>query len=164
MTDKQEVKVSGMSQFFLFAIPAVLGLGAAMWLGVWIDAHHFRHELSQEDRAASYVGAGVRPTDKIKIVIRDESCVHVTRADLDGADLLIYTENHCGRSIAFMEWHWQLLSPDGTVIKGNWYNTGNCAAPISNGDKAECHVDVTDYSGTVDDRASTLRVWTSDAH
>ena len=51
----------------LASIPYVLGLGAAVWLGVWMTGHDFRRLLSQEDRAAVYTGAAQRPKGKIEI-------------------------------------------------------------------------------------------------
>ena len=148
--------IRSIGRFFLFAIPLVLGLAASVWLGVWIQSHYFQKELSQEDRAAVYTGAQERPKSKVIIQILPHDCTHLTRVDLDGSDLLMYATNDCHAPLDYLAWHWQFVSPDGTVISEGYDNS--CPKPRLPGDKAEC----VPYSGSVkpDDRASVLRAWT----
>ncbi len=138
----------------LSLIPWGLGLGAAVWLGVWVAGHDFRHQLSQEDRAAVYTGAVEKPKGKVKLVVVHRDCVEVTRADFDGAALLLYTRNNCHQFLLYMEWHWEAVSPNGTVIAQGYMNTAYCAAASEPGDVSECRLNV-----YIDDRIETLRVW-----
>src|SRR5258708_5935846 len=91
-----------IGRFFLAAIPWLLGLGASVWLGVWIGYHDFRHQLSQEDRAAIYVGAENRPKAKIIPTIMPKDCTHITRADIDGSTLLLWARNDCDSYLSYM--------------------------------------------------------------
>lgn len=154
-----EVKEDGFNagqrnigRLFLFAIPLALGLGASTWLGVWIGIHQWKHELSQQDRAAAYVGAMERPTSKIKVDIVQKGCVTIDKVDLDGKTLLIYTTNHCHTEISYLDWHWALLSPAGVSIAAE--ETNGCTYPYEPNDKSECKMKVSD-----DDRGALLRVW-----
>lgn len=137
-------------------IPYALGLGLATWGGIWMGIHNFRHQLSQEERAAVYTGAAERPKAKIKVLVESRDCTHLTHADLDGESLVLYAKNDCHVPLRYLAWHWQMLSPNRTVIAQGHENTSSCAVPIQPGDTAECHTQV-----VADDRAETLRVWTS---
>jgi hypothetical protein len=150
----------GVGWYFLAAIPFVLGMGASVWFGVYIGAHNFRKQLSQEQRGAVYVGADPRPKSRLSIQIKAVDCVHITKADIDGRTLMLYASNDCHNSIRYLEWHWQLLSPDGTAIAQGFQN--QCPMPNSPGDKAEC-VFSGPYHGLPDeDRAAIVLVWTGD--
>ena len=145
---------SGIGKFFLALIPWALGLGASVWLGVWIGVYHFRKELSQENRAATYVGATERPKSKIAVQIIPGGCLLVSRVDVDGGDLLIYWKNTCGFRLDYAELHYEAISPDGTILS-QWYDNGSqCSFPTFSGDTAECRTTVRD-----DDRVAKLRVW-----
>jgi hypothetical protein len=143
-----------MSKFFWFCVPAVLGVAASVWLGVYIQAHVFEHQISQEDRAASYTGAAIRPTSKIKVEALNKSCIAITSADIDGNQLLVYSVNHCHRNVRYSEYHWEALSPDGTAIASS-YENWKCPTPREPDRKAECSLEVSD-----DDRIVTIKVWT----
>jgi hypothetical protein len=85
-------------------------------------------------------------------VIKHDSTT-ITKADVNGEDLMIYARNDGGK-LDYMAWHWKLISPDGTAIAEGYTNL--CPEPQRNGDKAECKMTI-----PTDDRASTLRIWTS---
>lgn len=143
-----------VGRFFLALIPWAIAIGAAAWLGIWIGYHNFRHQLSQEDRAAVYTsaaGSTDKPQSKIAVEIKTHGCSHVTRADVDGTNLLMYATQNCGAKMDYFEWHWQAISSNGTVI-GQGY-TNQCPVPGS-GEIAECRMDIKD-----DDRTVRLRVW-----
>ncbi len=142
-----------IGRFFLSAIPAILGIAASVWLGVWIEAHGYLKKLSQESRAAVYTGAQLRPTSKVKAEAPSRGCVKIVRVDIDGEDVIVYGENHCNKVISNSQWYWQLVSPDGTVIHEGYENY-RCSTPSEPGDKAECRFEISD-----DDRATLLRVW-----
>lgn len=141
--------------FFLYAIPLVLGVGASVWLGVYIGVHDFRRELSQEERRSEYVGASVRPKEKLKISVVPYDCTHITKANIDGKDLLLYARNDCHRRLEYNSWHWRLLSPDGVVI-GEGYTNWQCPTLSSPGVITECNLKIKQ-----DDRAALLEVWTT---
>lgn len=157
---------------FLWAIPLILGLAASVWLGVWIDAHEFEHTLTQEQRAAVYVGAGNRPKSKVLVsilpsqprfslaYIKNEPCVPITKVDIDGSTLLMYARNDCKTRVTYLEWHWEEISPNGTVLSQHY--TKDCATPTMTRDTAECERAVNDdsYEPSMDERTATIRVWT----
>jgi hypothetical protein len=138
----------------LALIPWALGIGASAWLGVWIGVHEFRHTLSQEERAAVYAGAQARPKAKIEISVIPHDCSVVTRTDIDGSALLIYSQNNCHKRLDYFAWYWQLVSPNGTVLKDGYQNW-RCPVPVEPNDIAECRIEI-----NTDDRTNILRVWT----
>lgn len=144
-------------RLMLALIPWALAVGFSAWLGFWIALHQYRHELSQEDRAAVYVGAKDRPKDKITIEILPHGCTLVTKADVDGDRLLMYARNECHKTLDYVAWNWQEVSPDGTIIRSGWTNTASCPAPRLAGSSAECSMNI-----VTDDRAKTLQVWTNE--
>lgn len=148
----------GIGRFFTFAIPAVLGMAASVWLGVWITAHGFLDTLSQEQRRAVFVGAEVKPKDPLVVEVVRPNCLVITRVDVAGS-LAIYTRNDCGRVIEFPEWKWQEVSADGTVVEGGYVNTAFCQSPGPEM-KSECVVPESIYYGYHhDDRAVKILVW-----
>lgn len=150
-----------LGRLALALIPWALGIGFAAWLATWISFHNFQHQQTQEDRAAAYVGATIRPKGKIAIDMQHHDCTTVVRSDIDGSKLLLYARNDCGQAINYLAWHWQVLSPDGTLLKQGY--TNQCALP-GPGETAECLLEYLGkeaYSETVDDRADRIRVWTS---
>jgi hypothetical protein len=141
-------------RLMLALIPYALGLAALVWLSFYIGAHKFRRELSQEERAAVYVGAQQRPTQKLKIEVVKRDCSTITRSDVDGEMLLIYARNDCHENLSYFSWHWEEVSPSGTVIGEGYENS--CPNPTFPGDSAECSLHIAS-----DDRASLLRIWTA---
>ena len=137
----------------LSLVVLALGAGVASWLGVFQQAHEIKHKLSQEERAAVYVGAQKRPTSKLRIEQVKRDCPTVTRADIDGAKLLLYARNDCHQDLDYLEFHWQLLSPNQTIIKEGY--TNQCAVASAPGDVSECLIG----NVSTDDRAVSVRVW-----
>lgn len=164
MSEYQEDGVNAgarnVGRFFLAAIPWILGLAAAVWFGVYVGIHNFRHELSQEElehirqqRAAVYVGAENRPTGKMKVDIVPNWCVSIIRVDVDGENLLLYGRNDCHTKVDYVVWKWQEVSPNGTSLHTEWTNL--CPEPLLPGDVSECKMEI-----VPDDRAAAVRVWT----
>lgn len=150
-----------VGRFFLWSIPLVLGIAASVWLGVYIGIHDFHHQLTQEERAAVYTGAGSRPKSKIAVELMVRDCVQVVRADLDGSVLYLYAKNnHCEKPLTYVEYHWQELSPNGTVIHEGY--TNQCSTPSVDGDIAECQFDEDHFRELpTDSRTDRIRAWTS---
>lgn len=138
----------------LAAIPWALAVGVSAWIGAYVALHEVRRQLSQEERAAVYTGAAERPKAKIAVEILDKYCVKVTRVDIDGENLVVYTKNECHREIEYgLNWNWRLISPNGTAIASGYTNGAFCARPPLNG-MAECKMSV-----KTDDRAAKIQVW-----
>jgi len=144
-----------IGRFFLALIPWALGIGFAVWLGVYTALHQIHREALQEQRAAQFTGAVERPKSKLKIEVLDKSCLHITHVDVDGDDLALYGKNDCHRTINYPQWDWELASPNGTIVKQGYANGGTCPVPKIAGSTAECKP----YNYSQDDRAETLRVW-----
>ena len=104
-----------VGRFFLALIPWALGIGFTVWLGAWIGVSKYKHDVSQERRAAVYVGAENKPEEKLKIQVIKHDSTTITKADVNGEDLMIYARNDGGK-LDYMAWHWKLISPDGTAI------------------------------------------------
>ena len=143
-----------LGRFFLALVPWALGIGALAWLSVYIGVHTFYHEKLQEDRAAQWTGAEQRPAGKIAVEIRPVDCLHIKHADIDGDELSLYAQNDCHQSITYNEWHWQQISPDGTITHEGYANGATCATLNDAGDKGECKLTLED-----DDRVKKIRVW-----
>lgn len=142
-----------IGRFFLSLIPWALGIGFMVWFGAWAGVAKYKHDISQERRAAVYVGAETKPEEKIKLDVVKHDCTTISRADVNGSDLMIYARNDCKGRLSYLAWHWQTISPDGTVV-GQGYTNG---CPIPNpGNKAECKMKIDD-----DERTATVRIWTS---
>lgn len=157
--DGREAGSRNFGRLALFSVPLSLGLAAAVWLGVWIDAHYFRKAVSQEQRAAIAVGASVRPSSPIKIVFDDRNCLRTTKADLSGRDLTIYVKNECASRVDWLRVRWQLLAVDDTIIRSGKFDW--CNAPTRRGDTAECMVGdgySNFYKVSDDDRGASMRV------
>jgi hypothetical protein len=103
----------------LWCIPAALGIGASIWLGVAIGTHQWINTLSQEQRRAIYVGAENRPKEKIKIETPNAGCLKIDRVDLEGREASVYFHNSCRVMQDFIMINWQLISPNGTLLAGD---------------------------------------------
>lgn len=142
-----------VGRFFLALIPWALAIGAMTWLGAWIAFHEWQREERQAQRASVYVASPEPQKAKIKITPLSRSCLRVERADLDGDDLLLYGSAPKGCSNGYSdytEWHWQLLSPDGTILHQGFTNE----VDLHEGTKAEMKMKIEN-----DDRATELQVW-----
>src|SRR5689334_15526550 len=81
-------------------------LGCILWLTFFKDAHLFRRELSQEDRAAVAVAAVPLPSAKLVIILpTNQFCYKVERAEVDGSDYLLYVRNTCAHRERYAELH-----------------------------------------------------------
>ena len=145
-----------VGRFFLSLVPWAFAIGIMAWIGVWVALDQYNQRVSQERRRASYVGAEEKPKEKLIIDVVPVDCLHVTRADTDGDKLTIYARNDCkDRGVDYTAYHWQAISPDGTILAQNYTNL--CPVPSRYGDKAECQMEV-----STDDRTKSLRIWVKD--
>lgn len=157
MTD---VNIRGVSTFFLFAIPAVLALGALWWLAFGEGLHYFRRELSQEKRHAEAVGAGVLPKNpiEIKIIENRVASVRVDRAEIDGGDLWVYYKNFGQSRKEYIRYQWRLIAPDGTIVQSqegypSIYSKTSSPDSLMPGQRAEMRLKI-----TADPRAVILEI------
>lgn len=165
--DGREAAARNWGRFALSAIPWALGMGASVWLGVYIGVHQINQQTSQEQRAAVAVGAEERPKSRITFDLSTAQtyCAGVTRADIDGPMLRLWATNDCHGPLTGMDWHYEMLSPNGTVLHASVTNQNSayseCPMPRLPKDSAECVFGSSKYSELpIDDRVSTIRVWT----
>lgn len=152
----------GISTFFYFAIPAVLGLAALWWLAFGEGLHYFSRTLSQERRAAEWVGAKIKPRAPLKIDVYNapDSPVKIERATFDGGDLWVYYSSEGGAQ--HIKANWKEYAPDGTVVASdlNIYPSiegeGQSPNDLSAGERAELHLKISS-----DPRAVSIKVWMS---
>lgn len=141
-----EIKISGVSQFFLFAIPAVLALAALWWLAFGEGLHYFRRALSQEKRRAEVVGAVSLPREPIKIEIKNsrENPVVIDRAEVDGGELYVYVTNRGRATVKWMQLRWALKAPDGTIVASKDWLLESYGGPaeLASGERAELHIKI----------------------
>lgn len=172
--------VRNVGRLWLATIPLVLGLAATTWFSLWMMGYGFqrqkeadkkqdeaaKHELTQQERSAVYVGASERPKGKLAVEIVAKSCVAIVRADIDtkkkgypydAADyqysLILYGQNNCGKDLDYTAWNWEMVSPNGTVIKAGYSNNAHCPVPPQ-WSIAECV-----FLIDPDERADKFRVW-----
>lgn len=167
--DGRSAAARNWGRFALSAIPWALGMGASVWLGVYVGVHHFRREVSQEQRGAVAVGAAERPKSKIAFDFTSAQtyCAGVTRGDIEGSTMRLYATNDCSKGpLTGMDWRYEMLSPNGTVLHAgdldqNWPGM-TCPTPRLKGDSAECIFEDGRYDKSipVDDRVVKMRVWT----
>lgn len=166
--DGLEASRRNFGRLALSAIPWVLGMGSSVWFGVYLGLHQFRREISQEQRAAVAVGAQARPKGKIAFdfTAAQTYCAGITRGDVEGATMRLYAFNDCHKPLTGMDWHYEMLSANGTVLhagKTNQFSHVSCPTPTQPGDSAECVFGNQNYYSTeipIDDRVVTMRVWT----
>lgn len=121
------IRINGFSALMLWSIPLAMGLAASVWLGFFIRGHYFLQGLSQEQRHADFVGASVRPTGPVKVVIVNETGnnVIVERGDILGTSLTFYYRNTgkgWAENICFTV---REKAPDGTVVGTHTYLADN---------------------------------------
>ncbi len=152
-----KVTVTGLSILAYFAIPVVLGLAAIYWLSVGEGIHYFHRELSQEARHNIVVGTKILPKDPIDIQFsgRPDDAIKITRAEIDGGDVWVWYQNVGQSRAIFIQFHWSLISPDGTVIKQHesYASVYDGAQELDPGEKGEVHFPIVS-----DPRAKTLKL------
>jgi hypothetical protein len=156
-----EIKIAGVSQFFFFAIPLVLAVGATAWLTFFDGAHQLQRAWSQEKRHAEFVGAPRPIKAPLKIIAEParDARVIVDHAEINGGDLWIYYKNVSASRVASIRFNWKEASPDGTVVAfGEGYPSiyGESHSPdeLDPGERAELHLKIKS-----DPRAATMTIW-----
>ena len=81
-----------IGRFFLFAIPAILGVAFLIWFAAYMGVVEYIHELSQQKRAAIYVGVKEPPKEKLKINVERHDCTEIVSVDVNGNDLVMYAK------------------------------------------------------------------------
>lgn len=118
-----DINIRGLSTFFLFAIPAVLGLAAIYWLFFVRGVIDVRRGMVMDSRHNEIVGAAKLPRGAVQMVIAGgiPNGPVIERAEIYGANLTVWVRNdgdkpwgaRYPRSIKII---WKAMSPDGTVI------------------------------------------------
>lgn len=118
---KDVVEVKGISQFFYFGIPAVLGVAAVLWLGFYVSVHDFSRKVTQDNRGAQAVGASPLPKEAFHVTIRNkkEACAQIDSASVEDDALVVYLHNRCPYEVRSVKILWKVIAPDGTVIGAN---------------------------------------------
>ena len=142
---------------YLWTIPLILGLAAAVWFGFYLNVHYFRRELSQEERAAIYVGAKERPKSKINIETPNHGIVKIDRVDLDGTAAMLYFHNSGTGVLTFLKASWTLISPDGTRMASGSDYIENINGPTTLGPGEKGEAIFQGYQGIrIDSRTATI--------
>jgi hypothetical protein len=112
---------------------------------------------------------GVPATEPIKepvrLVIKNKSCMKVTKAYLDAGNLYAYVQRECRGGAAdatggYMAVHYQAKAPDGTIIASGYDNE---AKLTEYGDVAEIRFTPSGYNEIpADDRIVLIEVWATD--
>ncbi len=102
-------------------IPAALAGAGLMWLAFYTGVIDWSKAQRVEARMDNRVGVNGQLTKPVELIIRTPDCFRVSRAYLDGQQLTVYLHNGCHEQIGYYEWHYNEVSPDGTIIH-SWYD------------------------------------------
>lgn len=154
----EEVKVKGFSELCLAVIPWILGLAAVVWFGLYVSVHEFNRTVTQEKRAADWVGEKTPPKAAVKLVIknRERGCTKIESAHFDGDDLWVYAQRICGGP-GYAEIHWKAVAADGTVVSAGYDNSTGLES-ADDGERAEYKP----YSYKPDPRTTAVILYTKD--
>ena len=153
--ENESTKSRGIGSFFFAAIPGILGAGAVLWLLFVTGVVDFHRQEILQGRMDNRVGVVEPLKEPVKLIVEDEYCVKITKAFLDGDSLTAYMTSGCHEYLDYWELHWEVKSPDGTILDSGYDNTA-FLPPLHAGEKAE-HV----FSLPSDSRTNTVVVWTS---
>lgn len=155
-----QIEISGFSALMFALIPWALAIAAAAWLVFFDGARILARTMSQEKRAATYVGAKVAPKEPMKIEIKAQpnDRIVIDKVDFDGGDLWVYYRNAGTGRETYIKFAWQQLAPDGTIIKSgdgypDIYSENDAPSDLDGGQRAEMHLKI-----TTDPRAATLAI------
>lgn len=114
----------------------VIGLGVAgvVWLGFVMTGHDFGNQVSQEHRAAEWVGEKTPPKAPIKIIVKNGSgCIKIDHVRIEGDHLRILTHRVCGVSGDYAEVHWRVVANNTVIDSGytNWQVTASDVGQFS---------------------------------
>lgn len=134
-----------------------LGVGATIWLGFFITEHQWNRDLAQEKRSAEWVGQKDPPKAPVKITVRNQGCLKVTRAIIDDDQSTIFLQRICGKSGDYAELRWKQKANE-TVVYTNYTNWG--VDGIGKGEQLE--FDLRSYEGfELDPRTTEVVLETS---
>lgn len=136
------INLRGVSTFFFFAIPAVLGLAGIYWLAVTRGVVEVRRGFIMNSRHNEIVGAKVLPRGAVQIVLTnaDAHGPVIERADIYGSQLTVWVRNdgevsrgEVGSAITLV---WKIIAPNGVLI-GSGYDFVSWGVPLLPGQVAE---------------------------
>ena len=141
----------------LFAIPLVLGLGASVWLGVWMQAHYFLIDRNQEQRIGQYVAAPDLQRSPYIVTIYRGPKTSVDKVDIHNGQMTVLFHNFSGVNAAGLQIHWQWVSPDGTKLSDDfdWVHQIGGPSELGPGEKGI----LTEKNISPDPRAAGIGVW-----
>lgn len=142
----------------MFLIPLALGLAASVWLGVWIQAHYFLIDVSQQARRGSFVGAP-DPIQKAYVVTTARGPkTSVDKVDIDGGEMTVVFHNFSRTSESIdNQLHWVWVAPDGTRLSDHWDLVHAIGGPGSLSPQERGIV--TEKNLGTESRASGIEVW-----
>lgn len=103
------------------AIFVLIGLGMMIWLGYFVAHHDWTRQLSQESRAAEWVGEKIPPRAPLKIIIKNSGCLRITRARVDDDEFMVDIQRVCGKAGDYAEFHWRMIA-NNFVLKSGYEN------------------------------------------
>lgn len=155
--DGRSAAARNIGRLALFIIPAALGIAAAIWLGVWIQAHYFLIDRAQEGRRGSAVGAP-DPERAAYIIDLPSADIKVDRVDIENGQMTVLFHNPLGSHwVKDLQLHWQWFAPDNTALADHWDNSRELNGPteLDPGEKGI----VTEKDLRPDARAAGVTVW-----
>jgi hypothetical protein len=140
----EEVKISGVSTFFLYSIPWILGMAALVWLAFLTGLVEFSHSQSAyakrqtyEGRREERVGVNGEILKPVDLIFSNRGCFKIERAFLDTQTLTIYIHNTCAQKREFAHYTVKEYAPDGTIVHSVNEYLPTDDAELDAGDKIE---------------------------
>lgn len=138
-----QIDIKGLSTFFLWSIPAALGLAAIYWLIFVRGFMEVRRGIVMDSRHNEIVGAKSIPRGAIQMAIVDvkPDGPVIERAEIVGSDLTVWVRNDGQRTVQgvidAVEVEWKAIAPDGTIVSSG-HGYCNFGVSLKPQQKSEC--------------------------
>jgi hypothetical protein len=155
--DGRSAGLRNFGRLALSWIPFALGLGASVWLGVWIQAHYFLIDRAQEQRRGSYVRSPDPQRAAYIVTTANGMKTSVDKVDIENGQMTVRFHNFTNSEAMGLQLGWQWIAPDGTRLSDHydWLRHLDGPSSLNSGLTGI----VTEKDLHADPRASGIEVW-----
>lgn len=127
-------------------------------IGTQHEVNQIKREEAAQQRADNRVGAAVLPKAPISLTLVNKAgCIKLESGYLDNGEFTGYVKNSCHQDVDYYQLWMSGAAPDGTTVQTDYENTADLPK-LGEGDRAEIHVHMGGYGGTLDDRIVSIKV------